>query len=234
MENQLYLRKPALSGLLVAASVIALSSGCGLADKVKGDDDKKKDPATAAPQAGGSTGNTTGGATGAPATAPGGGKGTAPATAPGTTKPGGTGNLDPKAFCELLTPAELKGVLNTEVTRTKNDDTLRTCRYYGPGDSGLVTLQYFLRSSKGADTPESVVAKNEVSKYGKPITDLGAFPTLYVPGTGSYPAPSVPEVYFAKTHGDVIVDMHVSLSPAAKDLPRAQHIAIAKIIADKI
>lgn len=233
MENQLYLRKPALSGLLVAASVIALSSGCGLADKVKGDDDKKKDPATAAPQAS-AGGGSTGGATGAPATQPGGGKGTAPATAPGTTKPGGTGNLDPKAFCELLTPAELKGVLNTEVTRTKNDETLRTCRYYGPGDSGLVTLQYFLRSSKGADTPESVVAKNEVSKYGKPITDLGAFPTLYVPGTGSYPAPSVPEVYFAKTHGDVIVDMHVSLSPAAKDLPRAQHIAIAKIIADKI
>ncbi|MFI1579036.1 hypothetical protein [Embleya sp. NPDC020630] len=233
MENQLYLRKPALSGLLVAASVIALSSGCGLADKVKGDDDKKKDPATAAPQTS-AGGGSTGGATGAPATQPGGGKGTAPATAPGTTKPGGTGNLDPKAFCELLTPAELKGVLNTEVTRTKNDEALRTCRYYGPGDSGLVTLQYFLRSSKGTDTPESVVAKNEVSKYGKPITDLGAFPTLYVPGTGSYPAPSVPEVYFAKTHGDVIVDMHVSLSPAAKDLPRAQHIAIAKIVADKI
>ncbi|MFF7242835.1 hypothetical protein ACFZBU_02940 [Embleya sp. NPDC008237] len=226
----MYLRKPALPGLLIAASVIALSSGCGLVDKVKGDDDKKKDPATAAPQAGGSTG----GATGAPATQPGGGKGTAPATAPATDKPGGTGNLDPKAFCNLLTPAELKGVLGSEVTRTKNDDTLRTCRYYGPGDSPVVTLQYFTRSSRAGDTPESVVAKNEMSKYGKPITDLGAFPTLYVPGTGSYPAPSVPEIYFAKTHGDLIVDMHVSLAPAAKDLPRGQHIAIAKLIADKI
>ncbi|MEU0935689.1 MULTISPECIES: hypothetical protein [unclassified Embleya] len=231
----MYLRKPALSGLLIAASVIALSSGCGLVDKAKGDDDKKKDSATTAPQAGGgSTGGASGGATGAPATTPGGGKGNTPATAPATGKPGGTVDLDPKAFCNLLTPAELKGVLGTEVTRTKNDDTLRTCRYYGPGDAGLVTIQYFMRSSKLADTPESVVANNTVAKYGKPITDLGPIPTLYVPGTGSYPAPSVPEVYFAKAHGDLIVDMHVSLAPAAKDLPRAQHIAIAKLIADKI
>ncbi|MFJ8738067.1 hypothetical protein ACIRL2_01720 [Embleya sp. NPDC127516] len=229
----MYLRKPAVPGLLIAASVIALSSGCGLVDKVKGDDDKKKkDPATAAPQAGGGS---TGGASGAPATQPGGGKGTAPATAPETGKPGGTVDVGAKDFCNLLTPAELKGVLGSEVPRTKNDPTLHSCRYYGPGDSSLLTVQYFTQSSRLSGTAESVAAKNDASKYGKPITDLGAFPTLYVAGDGAYPAPSVPEVYFVKPRGtDLMVEAHVSLAPAAKGLPRTQHIAIAKIVADKI
>ncbi|WP_406298834.1 hypothetical protein OG948_26385 [Embleya sp. NBC_00888] len=229
----MYLRKPAVPGLLIAASVIALSSGCGLVDKVKGDDDKKKDPAAAAPQAGGGS---TGGASGAPATQPGGGKGTAPATAPETGKPGaGTVDVGAKDFCNLLTPAELKGVLGSEVPRTKNDPTLHSCRYYGPGDSSLLTVQYFTQSSRLSGTAESVAAKNDASKYGKPITDLGAFPTLYVAGDGAYPAPSVPEVYFVKPRGtDLMVEAHVSLAPAAKGLPRTQHIAIAKIVADKI
>ncbi|MGC0420333.1 hypothetical protein [Embleya sp. AB8] len=229
----MYLRKPAVSALLITASVVALTGGCGLIDKAKGDDkddkkDDKKNAATTAPQTPGGTG-------GAPATQPGGGQGTAPGTAPATGKPGGgTIDVNAKDFCNLLTPAELKGVVGGEVARTKNDATLRSCRYYGPADTPLVDVQYFTHSARLAGTPDSVLAKNDLAKFGQKITDLGPFPTLYVPGGGTYPAPTSPQVYFAKTHGDLVVEAHVSLTPFSKDLPRAQHIAVAKIVADRI
>jgi hypothetical protein len=216
----LYLRKPALPGFLLAASVLVLSTGCGLVDKAKDKaDDKKKDPATDAPQAPGSSA--------APAGAP---TGKSASTAPG--KPV-DGDPNGKNYCDLMTPADLKGILGGEVTRTKNDSTLHTCRYYGAGDAPLVTVQYFFRTSTLGDTPESIVAKNPVAKTGQPITDLGPFPTLYV-AAGPPPAPGTPEVYFAKTRGETILDVHVSLSPDQKNLARATHIAIARLVAAKV
>jgi hypothetical protein len=222
----LYVRKPALSGLLIAASVIALSTGCGLVDKAKdkadGDGDKNKGAtSTGAPVGSDAPTAPTAQPTGA----------TKPSADP--AKPAGAVDLAAKDYCNLLTTDELKGVLGAPVERTKNDDALHTCRYYGPADANLLTVQYFGRSSQLGETPESVMAKNNTAKYGHRIPDLGDFPAMYVPA-GANPAPVTPEVYFAKAYGDVIVDVHVSLSVDQKGLARDKHIAIAKIVAGKL
>lgn len=96
-------------------------------------------------------------------------------------------------------------------------------------------MQYFTHSSKLQDTPDTIVARNKDAKFGQKITDLGAFPTVYIPA-GTYPAPGTPDVYFAKPHTskELIVEVHVSLSPAQKDLSRATHIAVAKAVAGKL
>ncbi|MYW05274.1 hypothetical protein [Streptomyces sp. SID3343] len=213
----MYVRKPALPGLLIAASVIALSTGCGLVDKAKdkadGDGDKKKDAAS----------------TGAPAAQPTG----APKPSADPAKPAGGVDPTAKDYCNLLTTDELGAVLGAPVERTRNDDALHTCRYYGPANTNLLTVQYFARSARLEETPESVMAKNSTAKYGQRITDLGDFPSMYVPA-GANPAPVTPEVYFAKLHGDLIVDVHVSLSVDRKGLARDKHLAIAKVVAGKL
>jgi hypothetical protein len=119
------------------------------------------------------------------------------------------------------------------VERTKNDDTLSSCRYFGPADAKLLTVQYFSRSTRLGETPESIVAKNNTTKYGQRITELGDIPTVYCPA-GKYPAPVTPEIYFAKAHGEVIVDVHVSLGLDQKTLTRDKHLEIAKLVVGKL
>jgi len=220
-----HVRSHAVSGLLIAG-VIVTSTGCGLIDK---DDDKDdKGAASTAP-------SVPGPGTAAPADATP-GSDTPESGAPDPTAPGGgTADVSGKDYCSLITPADLAAASGVEVTRTKNDTTLNACTYYGPGDKPLLGVQFFRHSPRLGHTPESVVAKNPAAEFGEPVTDLGAFPALYIKGGGAYPAPSTPEYYFAKPHGDeIILDVHVRLQPEFKGMERARHTAIAKRVADSV
>jgi len=218
------MRSHAVSGLLIAG-VIVTSTGCGLIDKDDDKDDDKADKGAAS-----TAPSVPGAGESAPADASPESGDPAPA-APG----GGSADVSGKDYCSLITPAELSAAAGVEVTRTKNDTTLNVCRYYAPGDKPLLDVQFFRHSQGLGDTPESVVAKNSVAEFGEPVTDLGAFPTLYIKGGGSYPAPSTPEYYFAKTRGaELIVDVHVRVQPQFKGMERAKHTAIAKRIAENV
>jgi hypothetical protein len=206
------------------AGVLALTTGCGIKDKVQGDDDKKdaKPAGSSAPQSGAPGGASAGqGSSGGSAGSAG---STASAPAPGgSAKPAG-GPVTTPEVCAVLPADAVTPVVGASVV-AQPDDIPFTCDYRGPDGKSVLSTTRTLNTvfKPGDDT--APVDQAVAEKGGTRIdAEVGAPAAIYNKGSLKT------LILTVKIDDKNFLKVTITPEGTAKNLDQAKLVTLAKAV----